>query len=98
MSLLSLTHIHTYISYLFCCKESLYDYLHGIRAVWWLDLAHPRAQCSTPTTKNRLIAIVVPLYISYSKTEEEEDFDTAMNTQMGSALPSEKLDRKNFAS
>ena len=38
-------------------------------------------------------------YIAYSKREEEEeeDFDT-MNTQMGSALPSEKLDRNNFAS
>ena len=42
-------------------------------------------------------------YVAYSKREEEEeekeeDFDTTMNTQMGSALPSEKLDRNNFAS
>ena len=38
---------------------------------------------------------------SYSKRggeEEEEDFDTAINTQMGSALPNEKLDLNNFAS
>ena len=55
--------------------------------------------CSTPTTKNRLIAIVAPLRNAYSKREEKEkDFNTAMNTQMGSALPTEKLDRNNFAS
>ena len=52
-----------------------------------------------PTTKNRLIAIVASLHSSHSKREEEEEhFDTTMNTQIGSALPSEKLDRNNFAS
>ena len=51
-----------------------------------------------PTTKNWLIAIVVPLDSSHSKRQEEEEEIDTMNTQMGSALPSEKLDRNNFAS
>ena len=48
-------------------------------------------------TKNRLIVIVAPLHSEYSEREEEEETDT-MNTEMGSALPTEKLDRNNFAS
>ena len=57
--------------------------------------------CPTPTTKNRLITIAASLHSSHSKKEEEEEeehFDTTMNTQMGSTLPSEKLNRNNFAS
>ena len=47
-----------------------------------------------------VIAIVASLHSSHSKREEEEEenFNTTMNTQMGSTLPSEKLDRNNFAS
>ena len=30
--------------------------------------------------------------------KNEKDIDTVMNTQMGSALPNEKLDRNNFVS
>ena len=53
-------------------------------------------------TKNRLIAIVALLHSKYSEREEEEEEEEeetdTMNTQMGSTLPTEKLDLNNFAS
>ena len=47
--------------------------------------------------QEKALAIVAPLHIVSLRGEEEEEEIDTMNTQMGSALPNEKLDRNNFA-
>ena len=63
-----------------------------------LDLAHPRVLCPTPMTKNRLITSVALQHSAYSKRRRRRRGKQHDEYSNGSALPTKKLDRNNFAS
>ena len=91
---LCLSHTHTQIPYLIRCTESSLPRFF----TWYQSGLVARSSPSACAVFYDDDQEPAHCYIAYSKREEEEDFDTTMNTQTGSALRSEKLDRNNFAS